>query len=523
MRRIVSVWLPRWPTDRLRRSCAPRTKTSSPHDGIDFEAPLGLVISATGGFRLTACNQAAEEEGLYPGQLVTDARALCPELQLAPAALKVDAKALSSLAAWAARYSPWTAPARGANGIDGIFLDVTGCAHLFGGEEALLTDLLRRLTGLGFTVRGGLTSTLGASWALARFDQGRLAQEGGVVAKGGEADVLKPLPIRALRLSNHTEEGLLQVGLKRVGDLMRTPRAPITSRFGAEPIMRLDQALGRAPEPVTPQSTEEPLRATLRLIEPITQIEAVGEGVDRLCEEMEQQLEARGKGGRLVRLSLFRVDGDMATLEVGTARPTRDAKYLARLLRERLERAETDLDSGFGYDALVLDVIRSDRLLLRQSGLDTEDSFTNDLASFVDRAGNRFGWGRVRHAHGFESHIPERAMVAKPAHVGPPPLDWPEDLTRPMALLPCAEPIEVVAEVPEGPPRTFKWRRVAHRVARAEGPERISPEWWRDESSRTRDYYRVEDEEGRRFWIYREGLYGRGSSDPRWYMHGLFG
>lgn len=448
---------------------------------------------------------------------MTDARALCPSLQLHPAQSEADEKALSSLATWATRYSPWTAPARGANGTDGIFLDVTGCAHLFGGEENLLADLTQRLTAMGFAARGALTSTLGASWALARFG------EGGVVKEGGEGQALGPLPIRALRLTQHTEEGLIQVGLKRIADLGKTPRGPITARFGAEPIMRLDQALGRAPEPVTPQAVTEPLRATLRLAEPITQIEAVGEGTLRLCAEMEQELESRGRGARLIRLSLFRVDGDVATLEVGTARPTRDAKHLARLLTERLERAETDLDAGFGYDALALDVIRSDKLLLRQNGLDADDFNGGDLASFVDRAGNRFGWSRVRHMHGVESHIPERAVVARPAHVGPPPLDWPEDCARPMALLPCAEPIEVMAEVPEGPPRTFKWRRVAYKVARAEGPERIAPEWWHDEAARTRDYYRVEDEAGRRFWIYREGLYGRDLADPRWYMHGLFG
>jgi len=517
MRRIVSVWLPRWPTDRLKRACAQRTKIQSPPNEIDFAAPLALIISTTGGFRLTACNKAAAQEGLYPGQLVTDARALCPTLQLHPAQAEADAKALSSLAAWATRYSPWVSPASGMNGTDGIFLDVTGCAHLFGGEEKLLSDLAQRLAAMGFAVRCALASTLGASWAVARFGKG------GVVKEGGEGQALGPLPIRALRLMQHTEEGLIQVGLKRVADLGKTPRGPITARFGAEPIMRLDQALGLAPEPVTPQATQEPLRATLRLAEPITQMDAVMEGASRLCVEMEAELEVRGKGARLIRLSLFRVDGDVATLEVGTARPTRDAKHLARLLKEKLERAETDLDAGFGYDALTLDVIRSDKLSLRQNDLDGGAVSSGDLASFVDRAGNRFGWVRVRHLHGVESHIPERAVVARPAHAGPPPLDWPEDYARPMALLPCAEPIEVVAEVPEGPPRTFKWRRVAYKVARAEGPERIAPEWWRDEAARTRDYYRVEDEAGRRFWIYREGLYGREAVDPRWYMHGLFG
>ena len=501
------------------RTSSPRERP--PNDGIDFAAPLALVISTTGGFRITACNKAASEEGLCPDQLVTDARALCPELQLRPAEQEADARALVSLATWATRYSPWTAPTTGANGTDGFFLDVTGCAHLFGGEEELLLDLLRKLKEIGFAARGALSGTLGASWALARFGKN------GLVKEGGEGKALAPLPIRALRLTDHTEEGLRQVGLKRIKDLTHTPRAPITARFGAEPMMRLDQALGRAPEPVTPQAMHEPLRAHLSLAEPIVQLEAVEEGMHRLCAEMEKMLETRGLGARLIRLSLFRVDGDVATLEVGLARPTRGASHLARLLKERLERAETDLDAGFGYDALALDVMRSDKLAHRQNDLDTEDCASGDLGGFVDRAGNRFGWSRVRHVHGRESHIPERAVVAKPAHAGPPPLDWPEDLARPMALLPCAEPIEVMAEVPEGPPRTFKWRRVAYRVARAEGPERISPEWWRDETSvgkgRTRDYYRVEDEEGRRFWIYREGLYGREAAQPNWYMHGLFG
>ncbi len=487
-----------------------------------------------GGFRLTACNIAATREGLTPGQLLTDARTLCPSLQLRAAEPEADARALASLATWATRYTPWVAPATGANGNDGIFLDVTGCAHLFGGEGALLDDLVGRLKDFGFAARGALTGTLGASWALARFGPRfgpRLEPrfgDGGVIAEGGEQTALAPLPIAALRLSEHVIDGLNQVGLKRVSDLMRTPRAPLTARFGPDPFMRLDQALGSAPEPISPQATATPLRAILRLVEPIMEMDAVAHGIGQLCEEIETGLIARGKGARALRLSLFRVDGDVATLEVGTARPQSEASHLARLLRERLERRESDLDAGFGYDVIALDVLRSDALSFRQNDLDTDDQrsrdrFSGDLASFVDRAGNRFGWARVRHLHGAESHIPERAVMASPAHVGPPSLDWAEETSRPMALLPCAEPIDVVAEVPEGPPRTFRWRRVTHKVARAEGPERIAPEWWRDNAARTRDYYRIEDDAGRRFWIYREGLYGRDVADPRWYMHGFFG
>lgn len=492
-------------------------------NAVDFDAPLTLVISTQGSFRLSACNKAAAGEGLSIGQLVTDARALCPGLQVLEATPEADARALRQLAAWATRYTPWVAPATGVNGIDGIFLDITGCAHLFGSEKELLTDLLRRLKEFDIAARACVTGTLGASWALARYGKGS-----SVLNRDAEAQALAPLPISALRLSDQTAEGLLQVGLKRIGDLAAVARAPLASRFGPEALMRLDQALGKASEPVMPQILEAPLRVRNAFVDPLVQTDAMVLAIEKLCAEMEVLLLERGRGARALKLTLFRVDGETATLEVGTARGTTDAAHLARLLAERLDQLSSDLDIGFGYDAAILDIPRTDALAASQVDLSADQKpFSGDLSSFMDRAGNRFGWARVQHVYPVQSHIPERAVMAQAAHVGPPSLDWAEEASRPAALLPCAEPIEVLAEVPEGPPKTFRWRKVAYRVSRAEGPERIAPEWWRAESAsngvgaRTRDYFRVEDDGGRRFWIYREGLYGREATTPRWYMHGF--
>ena len=442
---------------------------------------------------------------------------------------ETDARALNQLAAWATRYTPWVAAATGVaavtktnngmNGADGLLMDITGCAHLFGGEKELLTDLLRRLKEFDISARACVTGTIGASWALARFGKTSC-----VLVPEAESQALDPLPITALRLSEETSEGLIQVGLKRIGDLAAVARAPLASRFGPEALMRLDQALGKVHEPVMPQILDDPLRVRNTYLDPLVQTEAMAQAAQKLCTEMQDLLIKRARGARHMKLTLFRVDGQAAVLEVGTAKGTADAVHMARLLSERLDQLTTELDMGFGYDAATLDITRTDVLAAKQVDLSADQiPFTGDLASFMDRAGNRFGWARVAHLHPRQSHIPERAVMALAAHVGPPPLDWAEEQSRPAALLPCAEPIEVLAEVPEGPPKTFRWRKVAYRVARAEGPERIAPEWWRSESSnaRTRDYFRVEDEDGRRFWIYREGFYGREAVTPHWYMHGL--
>lgn len=530
-RRIVAVFLPHWPMDRFFR-----TLKGSVGKPIDRRQPFALAAAAQGGLRITARNHAAAKEGIAQGQLVADAMALCPALDMREADFAADATALKKLADWCGRYTPWTAP--DAQGLgeepDGILMDITGCDHLFGGEAALLDDLMARLRGFGIAARAVSASTPGAAWALARFGEKPVFS----LPAGEEEHALGNLPVRALRLSTHISDGLHRLGLKRIGDLYGRPRAPITACFGTEVTRRLDQALGRASEPISPEMPLVPFRARLLFAEGLTRIEDIETVVERLALELGDLLTRDQKGARRLELLLFRVDGEVMRLLAGTSAPSRNAHHLSRLFREKLKQTGDDFDAGFGIEAMSLAALDVDVMTPSQDVLSGEAHRMRDIDALIDRIGNRLGPSRVRRLKPCASHIPERAVVAVPAmgEASPfpafiSPNDWriPDLLRldgamgRPLRMLACVEPIEVTAEVPEGPPRSFRWRRVLHHVVRSEGPERIAPEWWRRDGDRTRDYYRVEDKEGRRFWLYRDGLYTRDVQEPRWYLHGIFG
>ncbi|NIJ41107.1 protein ImuB [Parvibaculum indicum] len=489
---------------------------------------------------MTACNGSAREAGIAPGQLVPDAMALCPSLGVHDAAPEADRAALEKLARWCGRYTPWSVadPVGVGAEPDGLLLDISGCAHLFGGEAALLDEMAARLGRFGFGLRAAIASTPGAAWALARY--GREAPS--VLPAGEEKRALAGLPVRGLRLDRGVADGLSRLGLKRIGDLYDKPRAPLTARFGPVPARRLDEALGRAPEPISPSLPHVPFRTRLHFAEPIARLEHVEEALARLAGDLCSLLAEEHKGARRLRLTLYRVDGEVRELHAGTSAPSHEEGHLARLFREKLDKAGDDFDAGFGIEAMSLACLAADDLAPSQARLTGGGPQAHDLARLIDRLGNRLGPGRVARAEPRASHIPERAVRAVPAMRGASPAlaGWareaahlPEGVSRPLRLLPAAEPVEVVAEVPEGPPRIFRWRRMTYRVARAEGPERIAPEWWRQDSGqgengkkdggRTRDYYRVEDGDGRRFWLYRDGLYTRDEEEPRWYLHGVFG
>ena len=509
MRRVLSVWLPRWPLDRWRRTSA------EPDDG----GPFALVDSTDKGLRLAAVNEAASAGGLYPGMALTDARAVLPSIRTRTWDATADARDLKKLALWTTRYTPWT----NTDGADGLLLDVTGCAHLWGEEKDLIADLHTRLEAAGFKSRISLAGTIGATWALARF---------GAPSPIVEADLraaLAPLPVEALRLAPDIVVILKRLGLKNVGDLYTLPRAALARRFASPQIseavlLRLDQALGRREEPLSPLLPVPAYRSRTVFAEPALDGDFILGALGELLADLCRTLERDEKGARRLTLTAARVDGTTATFGIGTSAPSRDARHLARLFKERLD----GLDPGFGLDALVLSADAVDPQASEQHSLHAEKSADRTrLAELVDRLANTLGAENVEETHFRDSHVPERAEELKPA--GPERPAWPERSAkppRPFRLFARPEPIAVTAEVPEGPPLLFVWRRLTRRVARAEGPERIEPEWWLDLGAReaqSRDYYRIEDVEGHRYWVFREGLYDRPGNDvPRWYVHGLY-
>ncbi|MGE5562966.1 MAG: DNA polymerase Y family protein [Bacillota bacterium] len=560
MRRIASIWLPSLAIERWAKSadCPP-------------DSPVVLTVEGTHGPVIHAVTKAAAERGARAGARLTDARALDPTLVAVAADPDGDAALVQRLARWAGRWSPLVE----VDG-DGLRLDVTGVAHLFGGEQALIDNVERRFAALGLTVRVAIAPTAAAAWALAHFSPSPQGGEGDSAKLSGvrgfktnrisrtpspcplpvgERDLLAalaPLHVSALRLDPETVRTLERLGLKTIGALLGVPRLALARRFrGAEDVVdALDRALGRKPEPLTAALADPPPRALVRLEEPATHPEAGPQALERLIPDLVRQLQERHLGARRLSLTGYRVDGSTAVASVATAIASRDAKHLARLLADKAAA----LDPEFGFDAFALTAEWTEDLSDAQDSLVEEPSGERELARLVDRLSVKLG--RVRRPQERESHLPEcasgwvGAVSSSPSKDGegnhaqhgggvmarrqlplhrlrrfPSPAKAGEELKRPQRLLDRPEAIDVIYATPEGMPRRFVWRRAVHDIARAQGPERIAPEWWRQPSSaRLRDYYRVEDAQGRRYWIYREGVVGDGRGGaPGWFIHGLFG
>jgi protein ImuB len=476
---------------------------------LETERPLALTASGAGGIRLSAVDAIAAMEGLRPGQPLADARAVVPALRTAPAEPDHDRAALAALADWCRRYTPAVA----LDGDDGVILDIAGCAHLFGGEDALIKDIVRRLARARIAARAAIADTPAAAWAVARF--GTAA----IVPPESAKTVLEPLPAMALRLPPALIEQLHRLGLRRIGDLLPLPRAPLAARFGEALTLRLDQLMGHAAEPVVLRRLILPWRSCLAFAEPIARREDIDAAVRRLLDDLAEILAKAHRGARQLEILFCRVDGAAQIIRIGTARPTRDPAHLARLFAEKLEA----IDAGFGIETMILEAVETDIRLPDQTRLTDEANPNNDLAPLIDRLRNRLGERSVFRVAPVESHIPERAITIVPA-LNPSDADvWPDDVTRPVRLLPCSEPIDAIASISDAPPSGFCWRSIDHRVVRAEGPERIVPEWWRPHRhARSRDYYRIEDENGRRFWIYRAIPNDTSAEPGPWYVHGLF-
>jgi protein ImuB len=550
--RILSLWLPYLPTDRLRREAGGPAWRGTRRPG---DAPVAVAGKVDNALRLAAIDEAAAARGLRAGQALADARGAVPGLVVHEDDPDADAVLLQAIAEWCERYTPLVA----LDPPDGLFLDITGCAHLFAanekddgdGEAQLAADLSARLSVRGFAVRTAIATSPGAAWAFARY--GEAAQR---IAPGAERQALAGLPVAALRLDAGPLTLLDRLGLKRIGQLVGQPRAPLVARFGSALVTRLDQALGHEDEPLSPRLPAPALSAERRFAEPVADTCSIDATVRSLAAALQPALTRRGEGARALQLVLFASDGAVTRHGVGTAAPLRDAGLIAALFAERLAATETEqADFGAGYgDAAGFDMVRlcvteSEPLDEVQIDLAGEAGGAADRNQLFSRLGARLGEARVTRPIAVNTHIPEQAVQARPVALHPavsgraPPIadafagpfpGYPPG--RPLKLFERPEPVEVVAEVPEGPPVAFRWRRVLYQVARAEGPERIAPEWWRDDMpaqnlvAATRDYFRLEDREGRRFWLYRDGLYEGeagdgadcGAGGPCWYVHGLF-
>jgi protein ImuB len=489
------------------------------------EPPFATVVAAAGRQLVAAVNPAAADKGIAPGLPLADALSFLPDLATRPAEFAEDEAALRRLAEWCGRYSPWTAP----DGADGVKIETAGSAHLWGGETALTADLSRRLTRQGIAHRLAIADTLGAAWAVARG----AAQEDApaIVVPGETRAALTPLPAASLRLDAGIVQDLHRVGLRRVGDIMAMPRDALARRFGEMPVRRLDQALGDLPEPLSPLGEVPSRRVRLSFAEPIADPADLARAVERLTADLVARLAREGMGVSRLDLGFHRVDGRVEHIRVGTAGPSRDCRHLARLLLGRLDT----VDPGLGVEDAILAAGAVETLAPEQIEMTGGAGSAAGTAPLFDRLGARLGLDALARLEPRASHIPERASAAVPvSETGPAEKSSaPAKPPRPVRLFAPPEPVEAFWVLPDDPPFRFTWRRRVHSIAAADGPERIAEEWWRPNGwlvdgnaspswspGAIRDYYRVEDEAGRRFWLFRAGL--PGDPPPRWFIHGIF-
>jgi protein ImuB len=495
--------------------------------------------------RLAAVDPCAQAYGLEPGLTLADAKARHPALIAIESDPLAEAKTLIDIVDWCRKFTPLTA----LDAPDGVMLDVTGAAHLFGGEEKLLRDIETRLRAQGFSARAALASTPEAAWALSHYAQEHPAFRSKTAHIFGsdalvrllpeELDekslirILGPLPLQALRLDPELVKTLARAGLRRIGDIILRPRAPIAARFGKHVFERLDALLGKAKNPISPRFEAPPYMAERRYAEGIVTDPDIEATLFLLAQDLCLMLARHAEGARHLEASFFRVDGAVKHLEVRTSRALRDPAAIARLFHERLEAiGEGGLEADYGFDVVRLAAIAVETTSQVQASLDDHLNEAEDLADLIDRLGARLGMRRVKRLALRDHHGPDLAVVAVPAASKRSPLRAAAQMLqpshqkqalalRPLRLLSRPEEIEAIATVPDGPPLKFRWRRVLHEVAAVEGPERIAADWWKDEHSFTRDYFRAENNEGQSFWLYRDGLY-RETPEPRWFMHGFF-
>ncbi len=541
-RRILCLWFPRLAAERLVRA-GPQLA------GL----PLAVVADRRGALLLACLNRPAEAAGLRRGMALGDARAICPGLVTRPEAPTRTAAFLAALRRWAGRFSPWIAEEGG----DGLTLDITGCAHLFGGEAGLVARIEAEAAGFGLSLGLGLADTIGAAWAVARYagaaagiahagdaiDQearatrsraARRSWQGAPPRPAAAASRIVPpgeilahigaLPVAALRLEPAEVAALQGLGLRRIAEVAAQPRAPLARRIGPGVARRLDQALGRAPEPLSPARPPHVFALRLTFPEPIGTGPDILAGLDRLLPPLCQRLAAAGRGARRVRLTLIRTDGTAQERTVGLARAADRPEAIRRLLELQLDA----VDAGFGIEVMRLEALAVEPVAARQHRGQlavTADAAARPegdaIADLLGRIGARLGLEALVRLHPADSHIPEKTALEMAAAFAPPAPDWPPPATpRPVLIFP---PEPVTPEDAQVPPGRFVWRRRPRQRTAAYGPERIAPEWWLDDPawrSGPRDYWRVETEDGTRLWLYEAK---GGELSPGWFAQGVFG
>jgi len=471
--------------------------------------PFILAAPDHGRMVITAASAAAQAQGIFVGMVLADARAIVPALQVFNNKPGLAEQLLKALCKWCIRYTPVAAT----DLPDGLILDASGCAHLWGGEQPYLQEIITRLKAFGYHVRVAIADTIGTAWAVARY--GKVTC---IIKSGEQATALLPLPPAALRLEPDLLERLQKLGLYQVNSFINMPRSALCRRFGQELLCRIDQALGREEEAIDPLLPIPPYQERLPCLEPILTATGIEIALQRLLETLCNRLQQKGKGLRTAVLKAYRVDGKIEQVEIGTNRASHNARHLFKLFENKIPTIEPAL----GIELFILEALRVEDAFSQQETLWTGgcslESIT--LAQLTDRLAGKTGMHTIRRYLPVQHYWPERSVIPTASMQEKPATPWRTDRPRPTQLLREPEPVEVSAPIPDYPPMLFTYKGKLHYIKKADGPERIEREWWLEEGPH-RDYYAVEDQDGRRYWLFRSGHYDE-NKPHCWFIHGFF-
>ncbi len=497
-KRYVSIWFRHLLTDwlTLRRP------------GLR-DMPFVFAAKDRGRLLVTATNLCAESQGVFPGMVAADAKAIVPGLKLIDEIPGKSEKLLRGLGEWCIRYTPIIA----LDNPDGLILDVSGCAHLWGGERKYLKEIVNRLRSKGYDVRAAMADTVGAAWGIARY--GKVSP---IIESNTQAEALISLPPEALRLDNIVLERLKKLGFRTLNSFITMPKSVLRRRFGPDLIRRLDQALGNEDEHIQAIHTPDPYHERLPCLEPIRTAVGIEIAVQKLLEMLCQRLQKEGKGIRTAVFKGYRIDGRVVQMEIGTNRACHNTNHLFKLFALKIDT----LEPALGIELFTLDASKVEDILPGQEALWNEDTGLEDaaVAELLDRLAGKVGATAIHRYLPDEHYWPERSIRPSASIRERPSIKWRTDRPRPVQLLGKPELIEVTAPIPDYPPMLFRYKGEVHQVKKADGPERIEREWWL-ERGQHRDYYQVEDEKGRRYWLFRSGHYNESGSNE-WFIHGFF-
>lgn len=496
-KRYVAVWFRHLSTDWMTRR-QPDLK----------EKPFVLAAPERGRIVVKVVNGIAQSKGVFTGMVVADCRAILPSLEVFDYQADLPQRLLSVLAEWCIRYTPVAA----IDLPDGLILDVSGCPHLWGGEQPYLKDMVTRLSAFGYSVRAAMADTIGTAWAISRYGQNTP-----IIAPGKQVQALLPLPPAALRLEQPIVARLEKLGLYQVQSFINMPRPALRRRFGEALLLRLDQAIGQAVEMIQPVRPIEPYTERLPSLEPIRTATGIEIALKQLLEQLCKRLTDEGKGLRSCLFKCYRIDGNIQQIDIGTSRASRNIQHLFKLFELKIQRIEPDL----GIELFTLTALIVEDLTPEQEALWDTSAGDNIIlvAELLDKLAGKIGINAIHRYLPTERYWPERSVKEASSLEERPETNWRTDLPRPVHLLPKPELIQVTVPIPDYPPMLFHYRGQLHKVSKADGPERIEQEWWVAQGL-YRDYYCVEDEEGSRFWLFRLGHYNSG--EPKWFMHGFF-